>query len=304
MKICIASHIVLDEIVDLEGKSTESLGGPVCYGSLLAKAFNCSTITATRAGFDILDKKEILKNCNIFLREDQIDNTKPTTRFRLVLNKDEGRALFLLSKCSEITLHDFTNSDGVILSPVFDEISQDTIRQIVQQEKNRFIMIDPQGFLRHKNKDDQSIQIRKELDLDLNGITGIKTDEEELVALTGGIGSVDGMKILKKKYNLEFAISTGKNSIFFLHKDTLYTITFKKIDSPDHTGLGDILTTGFSCSYLKERDPLWAICFGAGSVIAALQSKKKGVEKIPNQMNLIERQATYFYNTIKFKTVE
>ncbi len=81
-------------------------------------------------------------------------------------------------------------------------------------------------------------------------------------------------------------------------------INLRKIDSPDHTGLGDILATGFSCSYIKEKDPLWAICFGAGSVISALENKKKGLEKIPQKINLIERNASYFYNSVKFKIID
>ena len=163
-------------------------------------------------------------------------------------------------------------------------------------------MIDPQGFLRYKNSEGLILN-RKSIDLDLKGVTAIKADEEELSALTGGITSFDGMIKLRDKFNLEFVISTGSNTIIFLHKNIVYTINFRKIESPDHTGLGDILAAGFTCAYLKERDPLWAICFGAGSVIASLESKTRGVQKVPRKMNSIERYASYFYNTIKFKVV-
>jgi fructose-1-phosphate kinase PfkB-like protein len=140
--------------------------------------------------------------------------------------------------------------------------------------------------------------------LDLTGVTAIKADEEELAALTGGVPSIDGMKILKKKFDIKFVISTYSNNILFLHKNILYTINLKKLDSPDHTGLGDILASGFSCAYLKEEDPLWAICFGAGSVVTALQSKKTGLEKVPTRKNLIERNTSYLYNTVKFKVID
>ena len=163
-------------------------------------------------------------------------------------------------------------------------------------------MIDPQGFLRYKNNEGLVLN-RKSIDLDLKGVTAIKADEEELSALTGGTSSVEGMTKLRDKFDLEFVISTGINSIFFLHKNIVYTIKFRRIDSPDHTGLGDILATGFTCALLKERDPLWAICFGAGSVISSLESKKRGIHKVPQRMNNIERFASYFYNTIKFKVI-
>ena len=98
MKICIASHVALDEIIDLRGEKTESLGGPVCYGSLLAKTFNFNTFAATKVGNDMMGKLQLLKDCNIFLTENQIDKSNPTTKFRLILNKDSGRQTLPLVK--------------------------------------------------------------------------------------------------------------------------------------------------------------------------------------------------------------
>ena len=77
MKVCIASHVALDEIIDLDGEKTESLGGPVCYGSRLAKTFSFDTFAATKVGNDIVDKSQLLRDCNIFLRENQIDKLNP-----------------------------------------------------------------------------------------------------------------------------------------------------------------------------------------------------------------------------------
>lgn len=303
MKVCIASHVAFDEIIDLEGQKIESLGGPVCYGSILTKTFSFDCLAATKVGNDILVKSQLLRDCNIFLKENQIDKSHLTTKFRLVLNKDGGRQLFLLAKCSAIHESDFADSDAFIMSPIYEEISQNTLRKVVNKFTDSFIMIDPQGFLRYKNNEGLILN-RKSIDLDLNGVTAIKADPEELSALTGGTASIEGMIKLRDKNNLQFVISTGENSIIFLHKNIAYTIKFKKIDSPDCTGLGDILATGFTCAFLKERDPLWAICFGAGSVIASLESMKKGVQKVPDRMNSIERFASYFYNTIKFKVVD
>lgn len=303
MKLCMTSHIVLDEIIDLEGKYVESLGGPVCYGSMLAKTFKFDSNPATKVGQDIADKVDLLKKCNINLAETQIDPVDPTTRFRLVLKKNGSRELFLLSRCSPIKLFDIPDSDGFVISPVIDEVSVDTLSEIVEREKNRFVMVDPQGFLRTVG-DNGFVTNKKYLDLNLNGVTAIKADEDELSALTGGLTGIEGMKMLQKRYNIQFILSTFDTNIIFLHQNIIYSITLKKIDSPDHTGLGDILATAFTCAYIKEKDPLWAICFGAGSVISALQSKKRGIEKIPSSLSLIERNSTYFYNTVKFKVID
>ena len=91
--------------------------------------------------------------------------------------------------------------------------------------------------------------------------------------------------------------------MLFLNKNTLY-LSFGQISSEDRTGLWDVIASGFTCSYLKEKDPLWAFCFGAGAVVASLNSKKRGLEKVPRKMNLIERNASYFYNTTKFKILD
>jgi sugar/nucleoside kinase (ribokinase family) len=306
MKIGIASHIVIDSITDSEGTKTESLGGPACYGSVVAKTFNLDVALFTKVGNDISDKSEFLQENDIFIKDDQIDEKNPTTRFQLFLGKDGGRKLFLLSKCSPIDIpyKDVDSLDGIILSPVMDEISTDVFQNFDKKKKEKFIMLDPQGFLRFCNDETSLISHKSHLDLDLKGITAIKADEEELSALTKGVTSVEGMKLLKKKFSLEFVISTGNKQVMFLNENILYSLSFNQIPSPDSTGLGDILTSGFSCSYLKEKDPLWAFCFGAGSVIASLNSKKRGLEKVPRKMSLIERNASYFYNTIKFKILD
>jgi sugar/nucleoside kinase (ribokinase family) len=306
MKIGIASHIVKDSIIDSEGTKIESLGGPACYGSVIAKTFKLDAYLFTKVGNDISNKLEFLKENNIFIKNDQIDEKNPTTRFQLFLNKNGSRKLLLLDKCSpiDISYRDIDNLDGIILSPVIDEIPRNIFQNLAKTKKEKFIMLDPQGFLRNWNKETLLISYKEKLDLDFRGITAIKTDEEELSALTKGISSIEGMKLLKKKYCLEFVISTGYNSVLFLNKNILYSLSFNKIPNQDNTGLGDILTSGFSCSYLKERDPLWAICFATGSVIASLDANKKGLEKVPRKINLIERNASYFYNTIKFKIID
>ncbi len=73
-----------------------------------------------------------------------------------------------------------------------------------------------------------------------------------------------------------------------------------EIKTMDSTGTGDILCASFSCAYIKEKDPVWAICFGAGAVRAALETGQVGLAKIPT-MSKIEQSASYFYNTIGFQ---
>jgi hypothetical protein len=307
MKIGIASHIVFDVVQNIEEKITESLGGPVCYGSIIAKTFNFDTLIFTKAGYDIGEKSEVLKLEDIHIRDDQIDKDNPTTKIKLNCNKDGSKNLILLAKCSPIDniLQNFDKVDGFVLSPVIDEISYEICQNFTNVKKNNiFTIVNPSGFIRQWNKDNFSITYKNQVDFDLNGITAFKIDEKELSIITKEIIASDGMKSLKKKFSLEFIILTGINYVLFLHKNILYSLTFKDKYNFDEVGLGDIITTGFSCSYLKEKDPLWAFCFGVGSIVTALESKKKGLEKVPRKKNLIERNASYFYNMVKFKVID
>ena len=170
MKIGIASHIVKDSIIDSEGNKIESLGGPACYGSTIAKTFKVDSHLFTKAGKDIYNDLEFLKKNNIHLENDQIDKNNLTTQFQIVLDKEVGwRNLFLLAKCSAIEIYhqDINNLDGIIISPVIDEIPIEIFNSFTKTNKNKFIMLDPQGFLRIWNKETLLISYKEKLDLDL-----------------------------------------------------------------------------------------------------------------------------------------
>ena len=66
MKIGIVSHIVIDSRIETEGTKIESLGGPACYGSVIAKTFKFDVSLFTKVGNDIANKLEFLKENNIF----------------------------------------------------------------------------------------------------------------------------------------------------------------------------------------------------------------------------------------------
>jgi sugar/nucleoside kinase (ribokinase family) len=76
-------------------------------------------------------------------------------------------------------------------------------------------------------------------------------------------------------------ISTGPRIISMIQ----YKIKLDHISARDSTGLGDILTAAFTCAYLKEKDPKWSLCYGAGAIKAALETQSIGVEKIVPMIN-------------------
>ena len=300
MKIGIASHIVLDTIKSLDGRTSESVGGPPCYCGLTARRFGFNVNLATLIGRDFpSEARKMLRDNDLIVSDRQVVEA-PTTRFNLI-SEGNSRRLVLDGKCDPLAVNDIRdmNVDCWLASPVIDEIPQTVLNAIKQNRgKKDFVMLDPQGYMRQIGKDGQ-ISMRDRLDLNLSGITAVKADLQELSALTGGRSRIEGMLALQAK-GIEFVVATEHRVIHLLYKKTHYWIKMRDIDTPDSTGAGDILSAAFCCAYLKEKDPLWAICFGAGAVRAALETGKVGLAKIP-VMFKIEQSASYFYNTIGFR---
>jgi fructose-1-phosphate kinase PfkB-like protein len=159
-------------------------------------------------------------------------------------------------------------------------------------------MLDPQGYLRLVD-DLGDITMRDNLELELSGINAIKVDNQEMTALTGGLQGLAGMQALHSR-GIDFVIYTENRIIHLLHNQTHYWLALQEIDAVDSTGVGDILSASFSCAFIKENDPIWAICFGVGAVKTALETRQVGIAKIPS-MRYIEETATYLYNAIGFQ---
>ena len=290
MKLDVISHCTIDTI-EINGSKYVVPGGPGCYCSLTARILKFDVMLHTKFGPDFPLADYLIEQKIMF--EDAL-STKPTTQFTLNLVNSE-RTLFLQNKCeaiNNITL----DTDNVIISPLFDEISIEMFEKI--KKNANYVLLDPQGFLRRKNSENRIYL--EQTDLNLSNISAIKVNPDELNCLTG-TSNIDGLKILQKK-GIDDVILTDKQNISLLSKNKIYSITLPNLELVDTTGIGDIFCAAFCCTILREKDILWALSFAGGAAQAALESKQTGLEKIPSK-GAIESNAYYFYNTIKFKQI-
>ncbi|MGI0045771.1 MAG: PfkB family carbohydrate kinase [Nitrosotalea sp.] len=291
MRLAILSHCTIDEISQ-NGQVVETPGGPAAYCGITAKNMKFDVDLHTRVGPDFKFRHD-LENKGLSFSQNS-SSSNPTTRFLLKILGVE-RELYLKAKCDQIEFNN-SDADGFIVSPVFDEISEETLDKI--REDSNFFMFDPQGFLRRVD-DTGKIYLEKTL-LDISKITAIKTDPDEAFYLTG-LREKDAMIALQKK-GVKHVLYTNKQNITMLVKDRLYDLHIPDMTIGDTTGVGDIFCAAFTCSYLKEKDSLWAICFAVGAAQAALETKATGLSKIPNS-GIIQQNAAYLYNSVKFSQV-
>ena len=271
MRIAIASHIALDTINGKDGY----LGGAAAYCGLICRQLGFDTILATKVGEDFpVNKAHILRGKGLEIKRYE---KCCTTRFEL---NQHGytREIYLRSKCNPLTVDDVRHieSDAWIVSPLIDEVPLQVLRIIT--EKNSFVMLDPQGYMRRVSPSGL-VSIRRKITLNISGISAIKTDENELPILDHG--------------DPQFVIST-RTRIISMNQ---YKIKLDHISALDSTGLGDILTAAFTCAYLKEKDPKWSLCYGAGAVKAALETQSIGIEKIPTKSQ-IDENASYLFSRV------
>lgn len=289
MKLAVFSHCTIDEI-NINGNLYERPGGPACYCGVAAKNMGFDVELHTKFGPDYTNVSYLQQNK---IKFENAQSQKNTTRFRLDI-KDADRTLWIKNLCDKID-YTKTNADGILISPVFDEISVDVLQKLKSDAK--LIALDPQGFLRRKGQD--GLVSFERTDLDLNGISILKSDPNEVYQLTGTEG-IDGAKLLHKK--IEHVLYTNKREVSLFYKNKQYSITLPNMEIYDTVGVGDIFTATYCCTMLKEKDALWALSFAGGAAQAALESKEVGLDKIPPK-GATQVNASYYYNIMKFRDV-
>ena len=287
MKLALFSHCALDTI-SIEGNSYEQIGGAASYCGIMARELKFDVDLFTKFGSDF--PKQYLEQNKINLIN--TESVKNTTKFSISISGSD-RTLKLENECEPID-YSTVDADGHIVSPIFHEISNDVFKKI--KDDSNFLFVDPQGFLRQK--DSENNIILKKTELDLTNVNAIKINPDEGKNIVDG--TPDEMMLALQKKGIEYVILTDKTNVSLLVKNRIYSLKLPNKNIHDTTGIGDIFCSTFTCTMLKEKDFLWALCFAAGSAQAALESNNVGLQKIPKK-GAVENNASYFYNLVDFR---
>jgi len=287
MKLAIFGHCAVDAIT-LDNSNYEQIGGSACYCGITARQFKFDVDLFTKFGPDFPKQYFTENKINLI----NSNSEKNTTKFGISITGAD-RTLKLEHECDPIDYSD-VDADGHLVSPIYHEITNETLKKI--KDNSNFLFVDPQGFLRQK--DSQNNVFLENKNIDLSGVSAIKVNPEEAKCIVNG--TPDEMMLALQKKGVEYVLLTNKTEVSLLVKDKVYSISLPNKQIHDTTGIGDIFCSTFCCTMIKEKDFLWALCFAGGAAQAALDSKNVGLQKIPKK-GTIQTNASYFYNLVKFR---
>ena len=190
MKLALFSHCAID-IITIDGNNYEQIGGAACYCGITARQFKFDVDLFTKFGSDF--PKQYLTEHKINFKNSESE--KNTTKFSISITGSD-RTLKLENECEPIEYSN-VDADGHIVSPIYHELSNDTFKEI--KNDSNFLFVDPQGFLRRI--DSQNNVVLEKTDLDLSEVNAIKVNPEESNQLVNGTS--DEMMVALQKKGIE-----------------------------------------------------------------------------------------------------
>ncbi len=193
MKLAVFAHCAIDTIT-IDNYNYEQIGGSACYCGITARQFKFDVDLFTKFGPDF-PKQYLIENKINFVNS---ESKKNTTKFAISINGSD-RTLKLENDCESIDYSN-VNADGHIVSPIYHEISDDIFRKI--KKDSNFLFVDPQGFSR--KKDSQNNIILENINIDLSGVNAINVNPEEAQHIVNG--SHDEMMLALQKKGIKYVL--------------------------------------------------------------------------------------------------
>jgi len=273
MDLAVVGYL-LHDVLDVEGKVKECLGGVAAYTSLAASKLGLSVgiISKVRTDFKYFGQLEGIDLSGVSkqgLTTVFFNTYRNGVRVQRVANVGEQIVPEEIPK-------NYLKTRAIHLGPVFNEIGIETVK-FLRQNSKAFITLDPQGFLR-KEVDGKVVPKKMDYSI-LDFVDAVKFSEKELPE--------KDLDILIKKCRIVIATRSKKDSlIYFDGKEA--KVPFFETNVVDRTGAGDVYMAGFIREYLHSKDPEKSAVFGAAAASFAVEgfgvSGIKGTEQIEERI--------------------
>jgi len=284
MKIFVAGHITVDEIV-YAGKTITSLGGPPSYTGLVLRSLGADVYIVSAVGGDFPEDYWNFLEKYVYLKYVAKVPEAKTTRFRLIYS-GESRELYLVSRCIDLSEVP-TEAEYIHVSPVAQELPL-----TVFEKDCLFLSLDPQGYLRKFSEDGKVVLYsNKELLSRLHNVNHLRISLNEAEVLLGEAWPKYFMK-LSKEHKVLVSLGLGAKGVIIFNEGKLHYIPPYATSAKQSTGAGDAYAGGFLQAYLSEEDPLWAAAIG--SAAASLVVEKPGPTLINRKE--VEARASELYS--------
>ncbi|MGI0090096.1 MAG: PfkB family carbohydrate kinase, partial [Nitrososphaerales archaeon] len=282
----VAGHVAIDQIIDSRYSAPrESLGGALCYSTICLKSLGYKSEIITKIGKDFPKEyaRFLLSNAEIDVERWRAQDCK-TTRYTIDRARENERQLWLVSKCRNLQMKDFIRaidmfsgrSRLLIVNSIAGEITFSLLERIVEEFDH--VYLDSQGFVRKFNKHTGKVTMKPGLDISsLSGIDVLKTDSEELFALTGVRDKETSIRKLSKVATI-LLVTAGSGNVE-LYEDGRIRLEAKPLQTTvkDTTGAGDIMLSSFIARNLETDDLEDALLFSVSA--ASLSVRNVGIEK-------------------------
>ena len=248
--IVILGHIAKD-IIEIDGKSIQAIGGPVYYGGIAGSHMGLKIIVITRLK---KDDNAILQKFNKYGIKYFATNSNETSGLRNIYNSEnlERRICKPLGFAGLFTMEEIPDVQTrfFVLGPIIaGEIDMNLLEFLFKKYPDK-ICLDIQGFVRTRNKDDIIFSPLSENDKRtiLSKVRILKIDETEAEFLTNKKNIKEAAEDLINYGSKEILITHNKGISVF-SKDFSISFPWKYREIKGRTGRGD---TAF-ISYIGSR---------------------------------------------------
>jgi sugar/nucleoside kinase (ribokinase family) len=286
--------LTIDEVIS-NGQSRIAPGGSAFYVSATTAPLGTSVDVVSAVGRDY-PKANVAWLRRRGVHACRIQRKGETCRFRLSY-RDGSRSLRIVKSGSKITESALDTSWGAIhLGPVFEEIAPSLVQKC--RRHSNFVSVDLQGFLREKDKQSKVHLRPANLRSALSHVDLLKATIDEVLTQTrkSDLGSAIP-RILRHGPKYLIVTLGRRGSVFAERSGRVFRVpAYPETNALDPTGAGDAMVGGWLATFLKTKDPLWAV--SVGSALASLLVRRVGLAKFRWSKPELFRRSAWVYNRI------